>query len=87
MVNINPKIAHYLEHEDSVPLIEINGTRWYHITEEESILLKEFIAELDRIPEDVWRKYTESTILDYSYKGNLAERIVRNCVIRRTKNV
>ena len=82
IVNIDPKIAQYFENESNIPLVEINGTLWYHITEEEKQLFADFVRQIDRIPEKVWRKYTTGVVLDLSYKGNLAARVVKNSIIR-----
>ena len=82
MIKIPEEIKKYLENEESVPLVEIKGTKWYSITNEEKEILSNFVKEIDNIPEEIWRKYPEKEILKYSYMGNLADRIVRNCVVK-----
>ena len=43
---------------------------------------KYIVADIDKIPEAIWRQWPEDKMLQYSHWGNLADRIVRNCVIR-----
>lgn len=81
LIKIPKPIKNYLEN-DNVPLIEHNGTLWYSITEKEKELFSDFIKEIDNIPENIWRKYPEKEILKISFMGNLADRIVRNCIIK-----
>jgi len=82
MVRIPKTIQKYLEDESTVPLVDIKGTLWYSITQKEKDLLQKFVKELDAIPEEKWRKLPEDMILEYSHWGNLADRIVRNSVVR-----
>ena len=86
MVTIPDKIKHYLDDEKNVPLIGKQNSLWYYISLEEKELLAEFVAEIDRIPESVWRQYPEDVILEYSHKGNLAARIVHNCIIKNKED-
>ncbi len=82
MIKIPKSIQRYLDDEKNVPLISANGTLWYYITNREKELLQKFVVELDSIPESIWRKWPEETILQYSHWGNLANNIVRNCIIK-----
>ena len=82
VIRIPKEIKGYLKDESSVPLVEIKGTKWYSITQREKELLIKFVADIDKIPEAIWRQWPEDKMLQYSHWGNLADRIVRNCVIR-----
>lgn len=82
MLTIPNNIKKYLENEKNVPLVEVKGTRWFYISQKEKDTLKQFVKDLDSIPEKVWRSYPENEILKFSYMGNLADRIVRNCIVR-----
>lgn len=84
-IRIPKEIKGYLKDESSVPLVEIKGTKWYSITQKEKELLKKFVADIDSIPEAIWRQWPEDKMLQYSHWGNVADRIVRNCKIRETK--
>lgn len=85
MLKVPKTIQKYLEDESTVPLIDVEGALWYYITQREKDMLKKFVEEIDRIPEFVWRTWSEDVALQYSHWANLADRIVRNCKIRETK--
>lgn len=82
LIKIPLSIKRYLEDEKNVPLIENKGTLWYNISKKEKELFSDFVKEIDNIPENIWRKYPEKEILKISFMGNLADRIVRNCIIK-----
>ena len=82
MITIPENVKHYLENEKTVPLVEVKGTKWYYISKEEKETLQTFVREVDKIPEKIWRNWPESEILKYCDMGNIADRIVRNCITR-----
>ena len=82
MITIPENVKHYLENEKTVPLVEVKGTKWYYISKEEKETLQTFVKEVDKIPEKVWRNWPESEIFKYCGMGNVADRIVRNCITR-----
>ena len=78
-----PKIIRsYIEDESAVPLIDIKGTLWYHITEEEKKALIQLAADLDRIPNEEFLSLTDAEKWRLSCAWNDAKRIVRNSVVR-----
>lgn len=81
LITIPEQIKEYLE-KDNVPLIEVNGTKWYYITKQEKEIFENFVKDVDKIPENIWRKYPESEILEIAHLGNLADRIARNSITK-----
>jgi hypothetical protein len=75
-------IRAYIEDEKNVPLIDIKGTLWYHITEEEKSALIQLAAELDAIPNEEFLSLSDAEKWRLSCAWNDAMRIVRNSVIR-----
>lgn len=75
-------IRAYIENERSVPLIDVKGTYWYHITEEEKKALIRFAADLDEIPTEEFERLSDAEKWRLSCAWNDAKRIVRNSVIR-----
>jgi len=68
----------YLDNTDDVPTKEIEGTKWFDISDDERNQLKDFVDTVDSIPEEEWRKWDEKKALDYSNYANNADRIYRN---------
>ena len=85
MIQIPEKVKHYLENEENIPLVEVDRTRWYYISQEEKDILAQFVIDIDKIPEKVWRNYPEDVIWKFSCMGNLADRVVRNCIVREVE--
>lgn len=81
-IEIPQIIRSYIEDEKSVPLIDIKGTYWYHITEEEKNALVRLAADLDRIPTEELESLTDAEKWTLSCAWHDANRIVRNSVIR-----
>lgn len=75
-------IRAYIEDETSVPLIDVKGTLWYHITQEEKSALVKLAADLDAIPNEEFERLTDKEKWTLSCAWNDAKRIVRNSVIR-----
>ena len=75
-------IRAYIEDETSVPLIDIKGTLWYHITEEEKSALVKLAADLDKIPNEEFLSLTDAEKWRLSCAWNDAKRIVRNSVLK-----
>ena len=75
-------IRSYIEDESTVPLIEIKGTLWYHITEEEKKALLQLAADLDKIQNEEFEKLTDAEKWRLSCAWHDANRIVRNSVIK-----
>lgn len=71
---------------DEFPTVAVDGTLWYDISQSEYDSLRQYIKELDRIPESVWRKWDDKTQMDVSTLINNAELVCRNSVIRATEN-
>ena len=82
MIRVPSSVKHYLEDEKNVPLIAHNGSMWFHITQKEKETLQRFIEKVDSIPESEWRQWDDKKKWKYSMYGNLADRIVRNSIIR-----
>lgn len=78
-------IRSYIEDEKNVPLIDVKGTLWHHITEEEKNALVRLAADLDRIPTEVFESLTDAEKWRLSCAWNDANRIVRNSVIKEVK--
>ena len=81
-IEIPQIIRSYIEDEKNVPLIDIKGTLWYHITEEEKNALVQLAADLDRIPNEEFERLTDVEKWELSCAWNDAGRIVRNSVIK-----
>jgi dTDP-glucose pyrophosphorylase len=75
-------IRSYIDDEKNVPLIDVKGTYWYHITEEEKNALVRLAADLDQIPNEEFQRLTDAEKWTLSCAWNDANRIVRNSVIR-----
>ena len=82
MIPIPESVRHYLENEKNIPLVEVNRTKWYYISQKEKDMLAQFVIDIDKIPEKVWRNYPEDIIWKFSCMGNLADRVVRNCIVK-----
>lgn len=82
MIRVPTLVKSYLENEENIPLIEVKGTKWYHITQREKDSLIRFRDRVDSIPEEEWRNWSEDKKLKYSFMGSLADRVIRNCVIK-----
>lgn len=80
-IRVPREIKKYVENTDNVKLVDIKGTKWFAITEHEKELIKEYLKEIDKIPERVWRNQPVSVIDYQCITGNNADRIVRNSVI------
>ena len=72
----------YIDDERNVPLIDIKGTYWYHITEAEKNALIRLAADLDAIPNEEFQSLTDAEKWRLSCAWNDAQRIVRNSVIK-----
>ena len=81
-IKMPESIRSYIEDERNVPLIDIKGTLWYHITEEEKSALVQLAADLDRIPDEEFQCLTDAEKWKLSCAWNDAKRIVRNSVIK-----
>lgn len=81
-IEIPQIIRSYIEDEKNVPLIDIKGTLWYYITEEEKNALVRLAADLDRIPNEEFQRLTDAEKWTLSCAWNDACRIVRNSVIK-----
>jgi hypothetical protein len=80
-IRVPREIKKYVEKTDNVKLVDIKGTKWFAVTEREKELIKEYLKEIDKIPERVWRNQPVSVIDYQCITGNNADRIVRNSVI------
>ena len=81
-IEIPQNIRAYIESERNVPLIDIKGTLWYHITEEEKNALVRLAADLDAIPNEEFERLTDAEKWRLSCAWHDANRIVRNSVIK-----
>lgn len=81
-ITIPQNIRAYIESERNVPLIDIKGTLWYHITEEEKNALIRLAADLDAIPREEWERLPDGEKWRLSCVWHDANRIVRNSVIK-----
>lgn len=75
-------IRAYIEDESAVPLVDVRGTYWYHITKEEKNALVQLAADLDKIPREEWESLTDGEKWALSCAWNDATRIVRNSIIK-----
>ena len=75
-------IRAYIEDERSVPLIDVKGTYWYHITEEEKKALIRLAADLDAIPTEEFERLSDAEKWALSSAWHDANRIVRNSIIK-----
>lgn len=80
-IRVPREIKKYVENTDNVKLVDIKGTKWFAITMHEKELLKEYLTNIDKVPERVWRNQPVSVIDYQCITGNNADRIVRNSVI------
>lgn len=81
-IEIPQIIRSYIEDEKSVPLIDIKGTLWYYITEEEKNALVQLAADLERIQSEEFQRLSDAEKWTLSCAWNDADRIVRNSVIK-----
>lgn len=81
-IEIPQIIRSYIDDERNVPLIDVKGTYWYHITEEEKNALVRLAADLDAIPCEEFESLTEEEKWRLSCAWHDAKRIVRNSIIR-----
>ena len=81
-ITIPENIRQYIEDETTVPLIDIKGTLWYHITQAEKEALTALMRDLDSVPSDEFNSMPDSEKWRLSCAWNDANRIVRNSVIR-----
>lgn len=81
-ITIPENIRQYIDDESTVPLIDIKGTLWYHITQTEKEALIAFAKELDSITGDEFNSMPDSEKWRLSCAWNDANRIIRNSVIR-----
>jgi hypothetical protein len=81
-IHIPENIRKYVENERTVPLVDIKGTLWYSITEEEKAALVAFVADLDAMPRGEWLSLPEPERWVLACMLNDAERIIRNSVIK-----
>ena len=80
--NIPKNIESYVKNTDNVPLVDIKGTKWFLVTEDEFVALKKYLNEVDSVPEKIWRNLPKEQIDVGCICGNNADRIIRNCVIK-----
>lgn len=81
-IEIPQIIRSYIEDERNVPLIDVKGVYWYHITEDEKNALIKLAADLDAIPNEDFERLSDAEKWRLSCAWNDADRIVRNSVIR-----
>lgn len=81
-ITVPKEIKNYVNNIDTVPLIEIKGTKWFLITEKELEILRLFLKKVDSIPETIWKKWSEKDISKTGMQGIYADRIIRNCVVK-----
>ena len=82
IIPVPKEIKNYVDNIESVPLIEIKGTKWFLISEEERNILKQFLYDIDAVHENVWKKWSEKEISKNGMRGINADRIIRNCVLK-----
>ena len=75
-------IRSYIEDEKNVPLVDVRGTLWYYISEEEKNALIQLAALLDAIPNEEFLNLSDSEKWRLSCAWNDAMRIVRNSVVK-----
>lgn len=80
-IRVPREIKKYLENTDNVKTVPVKNSLWFAVTEHEKELIKEYLKEIDKIPERVWRNQPVSVIDYQCITGNNADRIVRNSVI------
>ena len=80
-IRVPREIKKYVENTDNVKTVPIKNSLWFAVTEHEKELLKEYLKEIDKIPERVWRNQPVSVIDYQCITGNNADRIIRNSVI------
>ena len=84
-IEIPEIIRSYIRDERTVPLIDIKGTYWYHITEEEKAALVKLAADLDAIPIGEFERLDDAEKWQLSSAWHDANRIVRNSVIKEVR--
>jgi hypothetical protein len=84
-IKVPDLIRAYIEDEKNVPLVDVRGTYWYHITEEEKSALVQLAADLDAIPNEEFERLTDAEKWRLSCAWHDANRIIRNSVIREEK--
>lgn len=81
-IPVPKEIECYVNNINAVPLVEIKGTKWFLITEKEREILKDFLHNVDAVPEKVWKTWTDNEISENGMRGINADRIIRNCVLK-----
>lgn len=76
-------IAEYIRNIDSVPLVPFKNSLWFSITEKEKAALCEYVAALDATPRAEWEAMPDKEKWEIACAINDAERIIRNCIIRK----
>jgi hypothetical protein len=83
-MKLNPPeiIRAYIDSINSVPLVNVNGTRWFSITDEEKRALMQYRDDLDRIPRETWDALPVGDKWKLSCAWHDADRIIRNSIVK-----